>query len=83
MHNTFTVEKKNTTYVVTSHNFPEISGEGKTEDEAIKAMNSKITYLKDNKPKVFQKNINTRLKSGLLCNCGVKLTELPLAVRKF
>lgn len=80
-HNTFTITPTGVgQYACKSHNFPHISGVGKTPDEAWDNMNRQLTYMADNHKQVFQKNIKDRLAKGLKCNCGIKLDEKPIAV---
>lgn len=81
MHNTFTVSFENNKFVSRSHNFPDIYGEGATDNESLEDMNRKIIYFKDNNPKQFVKNIRDRVAGGLECNCGYQLTDTVLAAR--
>lgn len=78
MHNSYDVEQKNTTYVVRSHNFPEVVATGSTVNEALNYMSRRIDYIKDNEPLRFFKNLQDRKDKNLECMCGQPLTEKPL-----
>lgn len=78
IHNTFDIIPFDDGYKTKSHNFPEFEGEGKTITEAIDNLQRKIVYYADNFPKEFRKRIYSRIKRGLECECGVRLTEPSL-----
>lgn len=82
MHKTYDVKKVGDKYESKSHNFPEFTGVGDTEDRAIKSMNDFIVYYSDNDPLTFTKRIRDRVNSGLECGCGFKLTEKPIGFYK-
>lgn len=73
IHNSFDVSLSDYGYVAISHNFKEISGQGKTEAEAINDMDRKIKYYQDNDPQGFMKNLRQRIENGMRCGCGLKL----------
>lgn len=74
MHNSFTTNQiSENSWSATSHNFPEFSGTGNTEAEAIAAMNRAIVYYKDNNNSEFLNRIRARVQNGLACACGEPL----------
>lgn len=78
-HNSFTIiPTGGPWFSCKSHNFPHITGVGQSPEYAWDDMNRQLTYIADNQPQVFQKNIKDRLTKGLKCNCGVKLEEPPV-----
>lgn len=82
MHNTFTVQyiPRRKAYRVTSHNFPDVEVEAPTKDGAIDKLIRAITYIKDNDPARFKKNLSDRLAANLECGCGMELKDVPLRV---
>ena len=57
MSNTFDLEETDGKFTATSHNFPDCSGEGPSEEEAIKRLGDKIKYIMQNYPKRFDQVI--------------------------
>lgn len=75
IHNTFDIKvptKDNELYVASSHNFPGVEGTGPTETEAVRAMDRRIIYLRDNHPAQLDKWIKERRARDVTCLCGFK-----------
>lgn len=53
-----------------SHNFPEISATGATEEHAIGNLSRAIVYYRDNNKTEFLKRIRERIQRGWACACG-------------
>lgn len=80
-HNSYTIKViQDGIFRVESHNFPEFSAKGYTEQEALDKLNRKLIHYWDNDPKGFEQKIKDRTAKGLQCACGLKLEEPPLAI---
>ena len=58
-----------------SHNFPEIVGWGKTEEEALLRLNHGLLNFRDNNPSEVRHRLAAMLKKGLVCACGKKRAD--------
>jgi hypothetical protein len=82
-HNTFDLNQlEDESWECKSHNLPDCVGTGKTDQEAVADCDRKIMWVIDNQPKRAKANLEHRLKNKLLCMCGEKLEDAPVAVYK-
>lgn len=77
-HNTFDLIPDvdgNSGWTARSHNYPDVSARGGSEQEAVEGLHRALLYFADNNPIAFRDGIKRRVAAGLECACGHRRTQ--------